>query len=300
MTTPTAQPTHSKTPYVLGTGDDELARLALQHRLWADAATDAWKLGGIGAGASVLDVGCGPGFASLDLADLVTPSGRVVGIDESERFVNHLLSQARARGLHHVAGVVADVQTMFAAPSQDLTPESFDAAYARWVLCFTPRPAEVIAGAARALRPGGRLVIHDYFCYTSMTAAPRRTSFDVLVQATAASWRERGGDPDIMSRVPQMLSSAGLSLVSMRAHQRIARGGLVNQPDHARYRDPMMAWPMTWWRTFAPKLVDMARITKHQCEQALHELDEIAADPDQFIVCPPVYEMIAEKRTSKG
>ncbi|MBY0312465.1 MAG: methyltransferase domain-containing protein [Phycisphaerales bacterium] len=296
MSTHAAPLTPSKTPYVLGTGDDELARLGLQHRLWSDAAAHAWKLAGVGAGASVLDVGCGPGFAALDLADLVTPSGRVVGIDESERFVNHLRAQSHARELHNVSAIVADVQSMFAAPLPNLAPGTFDAAYARWVLCFTPKPADVISGVARALRPGGRFVIHDYFCYTSMTAAPRRASFETLVQATAASWRERGGDPDVMSRVPQMLASAGLSLISMRVHQRIARGGLITTAHTTRYQDPMLAWPMTWWQTFAPKLVDMGRITREQCDVALAELDQVAADPTQFIVCPPVYEMIAEKR----
>lgn len=278
-------------PYVLGTGDDELARLGLQHRLWADAATSAWKAAGIGVGSRVLDVGCGPGFATLDLADLVTPSGKVVGVDESDRFARHLTQQARARGASHVLALTADVQALPIAAATDLAPGSFDAAYARWVLCFTPRPQDVVAGVAKLLRPGGRFVMHDYFCYESMTMAPRRASFDVLVRATGDSWRSRGGDPDVMSRVPALLSAAGLELVSMQVHQRVARGGMV-----CGHADPMLGWLLSWWRTFAPKLVDMGRITREQCDTALRDIHEAAGDADQFFVCPPVYEMIAEKR----
>ena len=53
-----------QTPYVLGTGDDELQRLSLQHRLWADAAHAAFRRAGITIAQRVLDVGCGPGFAA--------------------------------------------------------------------------------------------------------------------------------------------------------------------------------------------------------------------------------------------
>ncbi len=277
-------------PYVLGTGDDELARLGLQHRLWSDAAVSAWKAAGIGAGSAVLDAGCGPGFATLDLAELVTAAGRVVGVDESDRFITHLREQARVRGHGHVAGVVADVQAMPISSVGTIRAGSFDAAYLRWVLCFTPRPEAVLAGVAAALRSGGRIVIHDYFAYESMTVAPRSAAYDLLVRATADSWRARGGDPDVMARVPGMLGHAGLRIVSIRVHQRVARGGT-----ELGRTDPMLAWPVSWWRTFAPKLVDMGRITPEQCRDGLHAVETAAADATRFIVCPPVYEIIAEK-----
>ncbi|MFY9341712.1 MAG: methyltransferase domain-containing protein, partial [Planctomycetota bacterium] len=69
--------------YVLGTGADELSRLGLQHRLWSDAAHQAWQRACIRPGQRVLDVGCGPGYAAFDLAQIVTAVGAVVGVDES-------------------------------------------------------------------------------------------------------------------------------------------------------------------------------------------------------------------------
>lgn len=285
MSTPNPQ------PYVLGTGDDELSRLGLQHRLWSDAAVDAWKRAGIGLGARVLDVGCGPGFASFDLAQLVGPQGSVLGVDESPGFIEHLLMQAEARGLRQLRGVVGDVQDLDAAAARATEARDFDAAYARWVLCFVIRPERVIAGIAKLLRPGGALVIHDYFNYTSMTAGPRSESHDALVEATAASWRARGGDPDVVGRVPAMLVDAGLRLERLHVHLRVARGGVSSQG----HRDPMLAWPLTWWRTYAPKLVEMGMITRELCARALQDLDETERDPTRFIVCPPVFEVVAVK-----
>src|SRR6185369_4567419 len=106
------------------------------------------------------------------LADLVTSSGAVVAVDESERFVAHVRAQAAARQVEHVTAIVGDVQALDALP--ELRPASFDLAYARWVLCFTASPQRVIDGVARLLAPGGALCIHDYFDYTRMTCAPRR------------------------------------------------------------------------------------------------------------------------------
>lgn len=297
--------------YVLGTGRDELDRLALQHRLWSDAAHAAWRTAGLRLGHRVLDVGCGPGFASFDLAQLVGQKGLVVGVDESRKFIDHLNHQARARFLPQLHGQVGDVQNLSAAlsalpheriqqtpgPAESPNPQrlsdgfpsgtpfaSFDLAYARWVLCFVPDPESVVRAVASFLAPGGRFVIHDYFNYRTMTMAPRRRSFDRVVEATMASWEAHGGDSDVCARLPRMLEKAGLRLDHLNVHQRITRGG-----------ETMFAWPDTWWRNYAPKLVAMGLITQEDCDELLRDLDEVARSPSDFIVCPPVYELIAVK-----
>jgi SAM-dependent methyltransferase len=278
------RPTSSE--YVLGTGLDEHARLGLQHRLWSDAAVEAWRRAGFGLSSRVLDVGCGPGHAALDLAQLVGPSGRVVGVDESAGFIEWFNQQAHSRGLSHARGVVGDVQAM------NLRDEgAFDGAYARWVLCFVPKPLDVLRGVAAALKSGGVLVIHDYFNYGSMTTAPRLSSHDALVKATVESWKERGGDPDIAGRLPRLLNEAGFDVVEMRVHQRIARGGVSADGR----RDAMLAWPMTWWRTYTPKLVAMGLITQAQSEEALADLARVEADAGAFVMCPPVFEVVGRK-----
>jgi len=76
--------------YVLGTECDELARLGLQHQLWLEQAAAAWERAGFHRGQNLLDVGCGPGFATLDLAQRVGPRGNVVAVDISRRFLTHL------------------------------------------------------------------------------------------------------------------------------------------------------------------------------------------------------------------
>lgn len=272
-------------PYVLGTGDDELQRLGLQHRLWADAAHAAWKTAGIAAGQAVLDVGCGPGYAASDLAEMVTRRGRVIGVDESPGFVAHLNAQAAARGLSQLSGLVGDVQRIDRVVRAAEPSLAFDVAYLRWVLCFVADADAVIGGLARLIKPGGRVVIHDYFNYASMTMAPRRASHDRVVAATDRSWRQRGGDPDVVGRAPAMLASAGFAVTHLTVHCRVARPG-----------EPMWQWPDTWWRTFAPKLVAMGMLAQAEHDELIADMDEVARTGLGFIQCPPVYEVVAVKR----
>lgn len=281
-----ASPDPSADPnqYVLGTGRDELERLAMQHRLWGDAAHDAWKHARIQTGMRVLDVGCGPGHAAFDLGQLVSHTGEVVGVDESAGFIAYLNQQAHVRSMSHVRGVVGDVQSLGAALMSE-QPASFDAAYARWVLCFVPRPRDVVAGVARLLKPGGRIAVHDYFNYTSMTMAPRRRAHDAAVAATARSWRDRGGDPDVVGSLPRMLMEHGFTVERVHVHQRLALPGST-----------MYQWPLVWWRTYAPKLVQMGYLERAMCDELLRDLDEIAASEADFIVVPPVFEVVAVKK----
>lgn len=276
--------------YVLGTDEVELSRLGMQNQLWSDAAHQLWARAGIRLGQRVLDVGCGPGYASLDMAQIVRDEGFVLGIDESPNYVAHLNQQADARHIRNCAAVVGDVQqiqsvlaaeaTRRAAGRGDLH-DSFDLAYARWVLCFVPDPAAVVAGVAAALKPGGRFCVQDYFNYESMSMAPRSKAWERTVAATAQSWRARGGDPDIVARLPRMMRENGLTVEHIGVHQRIARP-----------TDTMWQWVHIWWKIYAPKLVAMGLLAQADCDALLNQLDDPEGNGVEFVVAPPVYDIV--------
>src|SRR5438876_12309584 len=97
--------------YLLGTHDEELARLALQHRVWRPRALDAWRRAGFTVGQTLIDVGCGPGYAAVDLAEIVGPSGRIIALDRSQRFLAALQSSARRRELENISVHELDLDT---------------------------------------------------------------------------------------------------------------------------------------------------------------------------------------------
>lgn len=268
--------------YILGTGDDELTRLGVQHRIWADAAAGAWKRAGIGPSSRVLDVGCGPGYATFDLSQLVGAGGLALGVDESARFVEFVNAQAAARHLPQVRAAVGDVQRLDGAALGG----RFDAAYARWTLCWLEHPARAVAGVAGVLKPGGKFIVHDYFNWQAMTIAPRSRAMDRLIGAAMESYAERHGDMDISGKLPAMFRAAGLKVEHFEVHSRVARGG---------GHDSTIAWPVTWWRTYGPKLATAGRLTEAECAEALADLDDLEKNEDRFYVCPQVYEFIARR-----
>ncbi|WP_223841979.1 class I SAM-dependent methyltransferase [Kocuria sp. cx-455] len=62
-------------------------------------------------GVSRLDIGCGPGAITLDLAETVAPGG-VIGIDQSRRAISSAADAARERGLPNVTFMFADVYAL--------------------------------------------------------------------------------------------------------------------------------------------------------------------------------------------
>src|SRR5437764_1585088 len=142
--------------YILGTDDEELARLGLQHRVWRPVVLDCWRRAGITVGKRVLDVGAGPGYAAIDLAEIVGPDGEVVAVERSGKFVGAMKEACRARALRHVRFYQVDLM------SDEMPAGKFDFSWCRWVLCFVSDPGRLVSKIAGNLRAGGVAVFHEY------------------------------------------------------------------------------------------------------------------------------------------
>ena len=100
----------------------------------------------------VLDVGCGWGDSSIEMARQVGPSGGVLGVDCCQAFIDHGQAEARAAGLDNLRFVVADVQAL------PLEPE-YDVCFSRFGTMFFASPVRAMRHLRGALRPGGRLLM---------------------------------------------------------------------------------------------------------------------------------------------
>jgi len=264
--------------YLLGTHDEELERLGFQHRVWAEEAFASWRRAGFGYGATVLDVGCGPGFASIDLAHLVGPHGRVIAVDSSGKFLAHLDAAARAQALTNVETLCTDVQSL------SLPAASIDGAYARWILCFLSDPEALVASVAKALKPGGSFVAMDYFNYGAFTLAPRSAAMDHVIAAVQESWRRSGGNLEIQGRLPGIMDACGLEVTDIRCIAKIARPG-----------SPEWLWPERFFASFLVTLQEMDLVSEAEAAAFREDWQARAADPTSFMALPLQYEIIGRK-----
>ena len=262
--------------YVIGTHDAEIARLGVQHRVWRASTLDLWAMAGIAFGQTVIDIGAGPGHASLDLAEIVGPKGKVIAIERSHRFVAALMAFAAARGLGAIETVEADLL------DHDWPEAIADAAWCRWVLAFVSDPAKVIAGAARALKPGGRLVIQEYYDYASWRLAPPSTLFEAYVGKIIAKWRESGGEPDVALALPRLLPAAGFEIEVVRP--------VVFSP---RLHDFAASWPLSFAREYIPVMVADGDISPSEGHAVAELLDHTAAH--SLMITPGVLQFVARK-----
>lgn len=265
--------------YLLGTSDAELQRLGYQHQAWLGEAVTLWNDAGFGLGDRLLDLGCGPGFATVDLAHRVGPRGQVTALDASGKYIGHLQAKAAAQGLTHIDAAVGDVRTL------DVEPEAYDGAFARWVLCFVDAPERALDGIAQALRPGGRVVIQDYFNYRAARLFPSQPVFERLFAAYYESVEHRGGSYDLGQQLPGLLAARGFAVTHLRPFCHTARPG-----------SRLWRWFRMFTAGFVPTLVDQSLFSDAEQRKLTEALDAAEQDPGTFFFPPPVLGLVAEKQ----
>jgi ubiquinone/menaquinone biosynthesis C-methylase UbiE len=95
--------------YFIGVNEVEVDRLRTQHEAWRPETELLWKYAGFTSCRSILDLGCGPGFTSLDLARIVGSSGEICAVDKADSYLELLADRARAGGVTNVRTKNADL-----------------------------------------------------------------------------------------------------------------------------------------------------------------------------------------------
>jgi SAM-dependent methyltransferase len=206
---------------------------AAQAAYWNESAGPTWvelqdrldaQLEGVGraaiaalapaAGERLVDIGCGCGATTLELARRVGPDGAVLGADISAPMLAVAERRAAAAGLAHARFVEADAQTHAFEPA--------DGFFSRFGVMFFADPTAAFANLRRALKPGGRVA---FLCWRSPMENPVLTAASIaaapLLPAPPAPPDPAAPGPFAFAdkdRVAGILKAAGFGDISIEPH----------------------------------------------------------------------------------
>ncbi len=197
--------------YVIHGGARGVDRLRILARAVQPSTRAVLERAGVGAGMACLDVGCGGGDSTRELASVVGPSGRVVGVDMDVTAIGLARAATAAQGL-------ANVEFRVAGAGQGTVAPEFDVVYARFLLTHVADPMAVATWMVGHLRPGGVAVVED-IDYGGMFCHPDNAAFRRHVELYSAVVQRAGADAMIGPRLPSLLHAAGCRDIAMSVAQ---------------------------------------------------------------------------------
>lgn len=171
----------------------------------------------------ILDIGCGTGETTLDLAGAVSPGGEVVGVDVSRPLLD--IARRRSMGRSGAVFLEADAQT------QRFGDGAFDAVFSRFGVMFFADPAAAFANLRRSLKPGGRLA---FVCWRPLADNPLLTlPMEAAAQHVAPPPPSEPGAPGPFAfadpqRPRSLLAAAGFADIKVEPYDLPVGGGSLD------------------------------------------------------------------------
>lgn len=182
----------------------------LRSHTWRTAANSAaYLLPHLRTGQSILEVGCGPGTITADLAELVAP-GRVTAIETAPAALAVARQAAAERDIKTIDFQVADVHDL---PYPD---DSFDVVHAHQVLQHLSDPVRALREMRRVCRPDGVVAARDAD-YEAMTWFPESEPLSDWLSLYRRLARANNTEPDAGRRLLSWAHAAGFSQVTASA-----------------------------------------------------------------------------------
>lgn len=218
------------------------------------------------SGANCLDVGCGAGDVTLDLARRVGARGTVTAVDLDHVQIEVVRERAAAEHLDNINYVVADIDHL-----PDLAP--MDLVYSRNVLQHLPHPVDALRRMWAQVGADGVLVAEDAdfdgtFCY------PPQAAFDFWIERYSQVLRSHGGDPQSGRKLVARFLAADTPQPEIRVNERAYLTGESKQ------------LPYLTVEATADAMIDAGVATRQQITEAITRLRELSNDPTVLFGMP--------------
>jgi SAM-dependent methyltransferase len=263
-----------KGDYVLATGGAAANRLRILHSIYGPGARRVLEQAGIQPGMKVADLGCGVGMVTQLLAELVGPTGQVVGVD----FSAAQIEQARTLLPAHLTNV-SFVEA--SATDTGLPRSSFDLVYSRFLLIHLTEPEAALREMHQLLKPNGILVCEDGDLTSAGSEPPSQLeAFSNFFGQLGPKW---GVDYTLGRRLYRMVLAANFSRPEI----------ILNQPVFAQGENKRLLELSV--AEAGPAFVAAGVTTSAELQQTLIEMRRLADDETVLAVMPRMSQVWARK-----
>ena len=252
-------------------GKEGYERLLLLARdRWPDTAA-LFERAGLSQGMRCIDLGCGGGEVTLEMARLVAPGGLVTGVDMDEVKLD-LGRQAAARhGLGNVEFRLLNVWDWD-------EPGGYDAVYCRFLLQHLSQPVDLLRSMWAGVRPGGVLIVEDAD-FDGWCCHPPNEGFDFFLRTYSLVLQRRGGDHALGRKLYGCFLAAGIP------HPQVA----LVQPVRLKGEEKRLAWSTLEASTEA--ILSERLASEDEVTAALTTLQHFTADPRTLICGPRIFQL---------
>jgi SAM-dependent methyltransferase len=257
--------------YVIRGGKEGYERLLLLARERWPATAALFDRAGLAQGMRCIDLGCGGGEVTLEIARLVAPGGSVTGVDVDGVKLD-LARQAAARRM------LGNVEFRLLNLDDWDEPGAYDAVYCMFVLQHLSQPVGLLRRMWAGVRPGGILIVEDAD-FDGFCCHPANEGFDFFLRAYRQVIRRRGGDHAMGRKLYGCFLAVGIP------GPRVA----VVQPVSTEGEAKTLPWSTL--EATAEAIVSEHVASAAEVTAALSSLRQFTADPRTLISGPRVFQL---------
>ena len=156
--------------------------------------------------------------------------------------------------------------------------------YCRWALAWITNPKEILTKIKDALKPNGKMVIHEYYNYATHVTKPEKPALKKAIAAALKSFKDSDFEIDVGSFLPQYFEELGMKIINIRLMPKLGTPGSMT-----------WEWPKTFFHNYFLRLVAMGYLDNHDVEDAIEDLQGLEMLSYATLCCPLVIEVVAEK-----
>jgi ubiquinone/menaquinone biosynthesis C-methylase UbiE len=256
----------------LAAGDPlEVKRLELQAKFTQEELGAALKLLGFKPGLSVLEVGCGSGVVSREVAKRISPS-KLTAIDVDPVFLEKARQLADVQRIKNISFQQTNVNEM-RFPDQE-----FDVSFCNLVLMHLARPLDALLQMKRVTRKGGKVAVSeaDHDCGAEYPTFPKMEEIGERIRSWQAEHKEM--DPKMGRKLASLFVEAGFEKLEIHPFT-----GCISKITNPDLFEIATEQGRTEYSIMKPKWLAQGLCTESEFDLALQELTEFAKDPGAFI-----------------